>query len=157
MFGRPIRALALALASLAALTSTALAGGWAVTTLDAVPAGVRAGQSLAIGFTIRQHGVTPARVEQYGGQVAIRIRPTWKPAADVPARADGPVGHYLAEVRFPSAGVWSWEVEQGPFAPQPLGTVTVEAPPALPAATQLRRQHLRCGRPAMLWRRAVGG
>lgn len=136
MFGRPIRALALAVALLAALAPTAMAGGWAVTTLDAVPAGVRAAQSLSIGFTIRQHGVTPVRAEAYGGQVAIRIRADMAgPPVTFPARADGAVGHYLAEVRFPSAGLWTWEVEQGPFAPQPLGTVTVEGPVAMPAAT----------------------
>jgi hypothetical protein len=31
----------------------------------------------------------------------------------------------VAEVRLPSHGVWQWRVEQGPFAPQQLGSVMV--------------------------------
>ena len=80
MFGRSIRALALALGLLAALAPPALAGGWAVTTLDGAPAVFRAGQSQTVGFTIRQHGVTPVRAEQLGGEVAVgdgRGRALW--------------------------------------------------------------------------------
>ena len=35
---------------------SALAGGWAVVTLDQLPAEVRQGQSLRLGFMVRQHG-----------------------------------------------------------------------------------------------------
>jgi hypothetical protein len=37
----------------------ALAGGWAAITLDDWPAGVVAGQPLAVGFMVRQHGINP--------------------------------------------------------------------------------------------------
>ena len=152
MFRRSMRALALALGLLTALASPALAGGWAVATLDSAPSTFRAGESYPIGFTIRQHGVTPVRAEQFGGEVAIRVRPAeGGPPIVFPARAEGPVGHYLVDLRFPRAGAWSWEIVQGPFAPQSLGALTVEpaaaptAPPTLvpapaPAAAPLPRR-----------------
>jgi hypothetical protein len=134
MFRRSIRALAIALGLLTALASPALAGGWAVATLDAAPAVFRAGQSHTIGFTIRQHGLTPVRAEQLGGEVAIRVRPAeGGPAIVFPARPEGLLGHYAADVRFPRAGGWSWEIVQGPFGPQSLGALTVE-PAAAPTA-----------------------
>lgn len=37
----------------------ALAGGWANVTLDRLPAEPRAGQTLTLGFMVRQHGITP--------------------------------------------------------------------------------------------------
>ena len=37
----------------------AFAGGWAVVTLDSLPQGVAPGAAFTIGFTVRQHGVTP--------------------------------------------------------------------------------------------------
>ena len=135
MLRRSTHALALALVLLTALASPALAGGWAVATLDSAPAVFRAGESYPIGFTIRQHGVTPVRAEQFGGEVAVRIRSDLTGSPIVfPARTDGPVGHYVADVRFPREGAWSWEILQGRFAPQPLGALTVQAAPALAPA-----------------------
>jgi len=37
-------------------SAPALAGGWAVVTLDTLPAAPRAGQTLSLGFMVRQHG-----------------------------------------------------------------------------------------------------
>jgi hypothetical protein len=131
MLRRSTCALVLALALSIALAPTALAGGWAVSTLDAAPAEFRAGESQTIGFTIRQHGATPVRVEQFGGEVGVRVRPVEDGQPLVfPARPEGPIGHYVVEVRFPSAGGWVWEIAQGPFAPQPLGSLTVQPAPA---------------------------
>ena len=45
-----------------ASASPASAGGWAVTTLDEIPAAT-AGESVDVGFTILQHGQTPAVLE----------------------------------------------------------------------------------------------
>ena len=55
---RVTRSLLLAIALLIATTLSALAGGWAVITLDDVPQQIVAGQAFAIGFTVRQHGRT---------------------------------------------------------------------------------------------------
>ena len=99
--------------------STASArGGWAVSTLDEVPA-PSPGESVTVGFTIRQHGVTPVNVEGAGVK-------TTAPSGDVeifPARQEGAAGHYVADVVFGEAGVYTWAIRQGWFADQELGTI----------------------------------
>jgi len=40
-------------------TIPAWGGGWAVITLDALPASPQAGEALSVGFTVLQHGHTP--------------------------------------------------------------------------------------------------
>lgn len=96
-----------------------LAGGWAVTTLDSVPAAT-AGQTVEIGFTIRQHGVTPV---DPGGEVGIVLRSMGGEERFFAAESAGEVGHYVVELTFPDDGTWSWAVRQGWFAEQALGTV----------------------------------
>ena len=54
LFGVPLAALAMLW-----MSSAALAGGFAVTTLDPLPQAFHAGQTYRIGYVIRQHGVTP--------------------------------------------------------------------------------------------------
>jgi hypothetical protein len=132
-----------------ALTATALslvmaapafAGGWAVTTLDQLPPDMRAAQSYTIGYTIRQHGVTPINVEEMGGTTEIQITaPDGAKTLKYRGTQSGAVGHYTATVIFPYQGSWTWQVTQGPFQPQALGAVSVLAPagaeaPAQPAA-----------------------
>jgi hypothetical protein len=124
-----MRALKIALVCIGlavALVPSVFAGGWAVTTLDALPSEIRAGQSYSIGYVIRQHGQTPYT----NAQTAIEIRSSDRePPTRFRARPEGAAGHYVAEVIFPSAGEWRWDVDQTPFEPQRLGTLTV-----LPAA-----------------------
>jgi Kef-type K+ transport system membrane component KefB len=105
-------------------TATVYAGGWAVTTLDAVPSEFNAGESYRIGYTIRQHGETPF----VGATTAIEVRSGNGPWQRFTAQPDGTRGHYVADVIFPDAGEWQWRVDQSPFAPQALGSVTVVAP-----------------------------
>jgi hypothetical protein len=122
---RSITALA-ALASFAACVLAAApagAGGWAVTTLDAMPADPVAGVPTDVGYTIRQHGVTPVALED----TAIVVEAAGGATQRFAGRADGAVGHYLATVTFPTGGALRWHVEQGWFAPQDLGTIQVAA------------------------------
>ena len=130
MWRRSVLSATLAASALLAAALPALAGGWAVTTLDGLPAdGFRAGEAYRLGYTIRQHGDKP-----FGGaKTEVRI---WSVASGeyhafvgVP---EGAVGHYVAEIRFPAAGAWTWEVSQEPFAPQKLGAILVA--PAVTAA-----------------------
>ncbi len=109
--------------ALLALSTTALAGGWAVTTFDQLPPDFHAGRSYALGYTIRQHGQTPIRVDR----TQIRITAAAGETTSFAGKPDGAVGHYLATVRFPEPGAYTWEVTQGPFAAQALGTITVLA------------------------------
>ena len=131
MWRRSVLGVALAAGALLALVTPALAGGWAVTTLDGLPpGGFRAGETYRLSYTIRQHGDKP-----FGGaNTEVRIRSSvtgeYHAFTGIP---EGPVGHYVAEVRFPSAGTWTWEIDQYPFEAQPLGTIQVAAPaPAAP-------------------------
>jgi hypothetical protein len=119
-----------------ALVAPALAGGWAVVTLDALPREVRAGQSYQLGFMVRQHGKTPtnqdldgkplkpvltarkqaADASQGRGTLVFVSAPAAPAAKDeetisVVARQEGAVGHYVADVTFPSDGVWEWQIE----------------------------------------------
>jgi hypothetical protein len=123
--------LSVALAALAALVLglPALAGGWAITTVDALPTGgFQAGETYRLGYTIRQHGQTPF----VGAKPWIKIQASSGESHVFPGVPEGAPGHYVSEVRFPAAGQWTWEVDQSPFGPQALGKVTV-----LPAATEV--------------------
>ena len=113
----------LAALALLALSVRALAGGWAVTTFDSLPDAFYAGQSYTLGYTIRQHGVTPISVDRTE-IIALHSAKT----VSFPGKADGSIGHYVANVYFPADGAWTWQVTQGPFAPQDLGTLAVQAP-----------------------------
>ena len=112
------------------LSAPAAAGGWAVTTLDTVPDSFEAGRSYDIGYTIRQHGVTPVDLASTG--IRITSVDSGK-AITFDGRRDGPVGHYVAKVSFPAAGGWTWEALQDWFGPQALGKLQVVAPSTAPA------------------------
>ena len=126
-----MRVLVAALLLTLAFATPAFAGGWAVTTLDQLP-DIHAGQTYAIGYTIRQHGVTPIDVSQVfgGGTTEIQLLGTdLRVTQSFRGVQSGPVGHYVAQVRFPSEGRWNWQVTQGAFQAQSLGVIEV-----LPAA-----------------------
>jgi hypothetical protein len=117
-------AILLALVSSSAL---ALAGGWAVTTVEGVPDDVVAGTTYTIDYTIRQHGQHPADVDNtyiqiMNGASGETLRFQGQPA--------GEPGAYIAEVTFPAEGAWQWQVEQGIFGPQTLGSFQVQTPSA---------------------------
>jgi hypothetical protein len=107
------------------LASPAVAGGWAVTTLDAVPQ-PKAGESTPVGFTVRQHGRTPVNIADVG----IVTRDAEGHETLWPAWHEGPTGHYVTKVTFPAAGTFMWSVNQGWFGPQDLGTIRVLDPKA---------------------------
>ena len=73
----------------------AMAGGWAVTTLDPLPRLPVAGESTSVGFTIRQHGATPTAIDN---TLIVIVRPGGADRHVFPGRADGPVGHYVSDV-----------------------------------------------------------
>jgi hypothetical protein len=97
------------------------AGGWAVSALDATPVPV-SGQELQVGFTVRQHGVSPVNPE---GEVGIEVRSGSGAVTGFAARPEGATGHYVADVTFPEAGRFTWQILQGWFAPTDLGAIDV--------------------------------
>jgi hypothetical protein len=115
----------LAVAALVMAAWPVLAGGFAVTTLDPLPSSLHANETYTLGYTIRQHGITP--LPGVETRIVVEMPSTGETVAFA-GKADGAIGHYAAEVRFPAAGAWRWHVEQGPFAPQQLGSITVLAP-----------------------------
>jgi hypothetical protein len=121
------------LLTLGALAGTALAKEGAVSKLDALPpGGFHAGQMIPVGFTILMDGVEP-----YKADIAeIVVRNGTGKVLSYPATAQGPAGHYVANVYFPAAGTYTWQVTQGTFfAPYDLGTVAVLAPAAAETQT----------------------
>jgi hypothetical protein len=108
------------------LASAALAGGWAVSTLDPLPP-PRSGEPIDVGFSIRQHGVHLVAPE---GLVAIAVTTSEGVTTVFPARAQELPGRFVATVTFPVAGTYRWEVRQGWFPSQDLGPITVAAPAA---------------------------
>jgi hypothetical protein len=129
----PLAAGAAALLPLAAPDAVD-AGGWAVTTLDPMAAAPAPGEPVDVGFTIRQHGVTPVAVDG----VRIMVTDASGGTEAFAARPEGTTGHYVAAVTFPVAGAYRWSVVQGWFGPQDLGTIDVQ-PTATPADAGVQR------------------
>lgn len=91
-----------------------------MSSLDQLPS-PRAGSGVEVGFTIRQHGVTPVNVDAVGVEVT-------SPSGEstlFPADPRGAPGHYVARVVFPREGEFRWAVRQGWFGDQSLGTIEV--------------------------------
>jgi len=104
----------------------ASAGGWAVITIDELPTAITAGQSISIGFTVRQHGQT-LRSDL---EPSVRFdRADAQESFQVTAQRQGGEGHYVAEIEFPSAGQWNWhvDIEQFGMITQPMPMLTVQA------------------------------
>jgi hypothetical protein len=102
------RLLSIAFAAALVLPAAALGGGWATVQLDSTPDGLSAGQAWSVQLTVLQHGRTPLegitptiRVMGPNGDRSFTAAPTSRP------------GVYAAEVVFPSAGTWDWEIWDG--------------------------------------------
>lgn len=90
----------------------ASAGGWAVVTLDAMPANLVVNEPFKIGMTIRQHGKMPYAYNN------VRVRGFHSTGEKFETRAEMDVkGHYTATLIFSRAGKWQWAVASG-LAPE---------------------------------------
>lgn len=107
MFSRSSISTGLALLLALVFAFPALAGGWAVITLDELPTDVLAGEPLTIGFTVRQHGITPMN----GLDPMVTARLLKDEQFVVYAEPDGKPGHYTATLTFPKAGDWNWSIQ----------------------------------------------
>jgi len=128
---RILLAFCLLLAGIFLLAAPVLAGGWAVITLDELPSEVVAGQPLEIGFTVRQHGVTPLEglnPNVYARQAGLRVSEQ--------ASAQGESGHYIATLILPRSGEWEWSI-QAFTGNQPMPTLHVtETPVSIPSSVR---------------------
>jgi hypothetical protein len=91
-----------------------------------------AGETDEFGFTVLQHGQTPAGWVK--ATVVFENGATGE-ALRVEAQPSGADGHFLATVRFPEAGYWSWRVEldQLDVQSQPRLLTVLTASGALPS------------------------
>ena len=164
MSRRSILGFMLIVAALLALTAPALAGGWAVVTLDTLPSEMRAGETMRVGFTIRQHGQNPVNTDWdnrplhpyltatkrdagtaslLDGLLGVRVAHAGSSQKGetirVDARQEGPVGHFVADVVFPSDGAWEWAINAPPFEIaqefEPLTVLPAVARPAEPSTS----------------------
>jgi hypothetical protein len=121
----------LALAAALIAAPSAFAGGWATVGLDSTPAGVQPGDPWAVQITVLQHGRTPLQDVQ--PTLTIRNGDSSKTFA---AKATEKPGVYAASVTFPSAGRWTYEVNDGFITQQPhtFPAVQIGAPVSAPAA-----------------------
>jgi cytochrome c2 len=136
------RSFVIAFALLLAMALTAEAGGWAVITLDELPTQITAGKALSIGFTVRQHGQTlRSDLEPIVRFKRADARRDGAESFQATAQRQGAEGHYIAQINFPSAGQWNWQVdiEQFGMITQPMPALTVQSTQAgpAPARTQL--------------------
>jgi hypothetical protein len=117
------------LAVLLALARPAFAGGWVVVTLDSLPSSIQAGQAIRLGFMVRQHGMTPINHNPWENTPLAPFLSAKHSATgetiQANARQDGPLGHFVVDVSFPSAGAWEVEITPPPFASTKLGVFSV--------------------------------
>jgi YtkA-like len=106
-----MRTLLLSLAAVAALAlaGTASAGGWATAGVGPPPDDPTAGSSWDAKITILQHGRTPLA----GVHPTLTLTGAGGKRVTFPAEATDETGVYVAAVKFPSAGSWSYEVYDG--------------------------------------------
>jgi len=128
-----VRRLLIALGVLAALVlaPAALAGGWATVGLSSTPVGVQPGDPWNVDITVLQHGRTPLTDVQ--PTLTIRNGDATKTFDATPT---GKPGVYAARVTFPTAGKWTYEVNDG-FVMQQAHTfpaVQIGEPVSAPAA-----------------------
>ncbi|MDQ2964241.1 MAG: hypothetical protein M3R57_00100 [Chloroflexota bacterium] len=113
---------AAAVATLLLLAGTALGGGWATITADAGAVGDQplAGETDEFGFTVLQHGQTPA--SWVHATLVVENIATGR-TMEIAATPQGADGHFVATVTFPESGYWSWRVD--------LTDLMVESPPRM--------------------------
>ena len=90
------------------MPAAAGAGGFATAGLSSTPEGVAPGQPWKVDITVLQHGRTP--LDGLQPSVVIRSGDTTREFAAAPT---GKTGVYRAEVVFPTAGRWDYEVLDG--------------------------------------------
>jgi hypothetical protein len=122
MFSRSFISLGIAVLLALAFIPPVLAGGWAVITLDELPTDVVAGEPLTIGFTVRQHGVTPMN----GLDPTVTTVLSNEEQFIVVAKSDDQPGHYTATLTFPKEGNWEWSI-QAFSMDQPMPALKVAA------------------------------
>jgi hypothetical protein len=115
---------ATALAAALIAPATSLAGGWATVGLGSLPDGVQPREAWVVDLTVLQHGRTPLE----GVEPRVLIRAARGGAErDFVAEPTGRAGVYRARVVFPSAGRWTYAVDDDFSQVHKLGSVLIGA------------------------------
>jgi hypothetical protein len=111
--------------------ATVAAGGMAMVTVTDVPADPPAGEDVALGFTVMQHGETPV------SWPTITVLATESSTGDVvraPSKPEGPTGSYAATIVFPTEGRWTLTFESNDLYMEGSAAMRVAPPLAAPVA-----------------------
>jgi hypothetical protein len=121
-------ALLLVLAAVLVPAEVAQAGGWATVELGDSPSGLAAGKPWRVELIVKQHGITPME----GVTPSITIVSSQGAERTFAARPTGSIGHYVADVKFPSGGEWSARISDGftDAVPHRISNLTVSGPAA---------------------------
>ena len=122
---------------------SALAGGWAVITVENLPGEVRAGENMHLEFSVRQHG---RELTSHVTPVLRAHNPATGESLTVDAAALPQKGYFAVDVIFPSEGQWQVSLDPVVLAGQldllPLTVLPAAAPslnstsnPATPLAS----------------------
>jgi hypothetical protein len=134
---------AAALAAALIAPATTLAGGWATVGLSSLPDGARSGEAWVVDLTVLQHGRTPLEGVEPRVLLTSGIEGTEK---EFVARPTEEPGVYRARVVFPSAGSWTYSVDDDFSQVHELGKVRVAA--AAEGATAASAQLKAAGGPS---------
>jgi hypothetical protein len=104
--------------------ATGLAGGWATVGLSSLPDGVEPGEPWVVELTVLQHGRTP--LEGVEPRVLIRAAGGGR-EDDFVSEPTAKAGIYRARVVFPSAGHWTYAVDDDFSQVHQLGSVRIGA------------------------------
>src|SRR3954454_4081516 len=121
-----MRRVLVALSLLLLFAPAAHAGGWATVSLSSTPTETH----WPVDLTVLQHGVTP--LDELQPVVTISNGATTKEFA---AKPTGKPGTYRADVVFPSAGRWTYKIDDGFISGMPHTYAPVQIGEAAPAAT----------------------
>ena len=140
-----MRRLLLAVGLLLVAAPAAFAGGWATVGLSSTPSGTKPGDPWVVDMTVLQHGRTP--LEGVQPKLTIINGDARKTFA---AKPTGKPGVYRASVVFPTAGRWTYEVNDGFVTGQPhtFPAVQIGAPASAPAPAKTTSDD---GGPNLLW------
>ena len=118
-----------ALVGALAVPAAAPGGGWATVQLQTLPTDIEAGGTWNARLTVLRHGETPTD----GATPMITIAGPKGQAETFSAQPAGEPGVYEADVVFPAAGTWSYEISDG-LASTGYGVSTTSTYPPVPVA-----------------------
>ena len=103
--------------------ATSVAGGWATVGLSSLPEGTQPGEPWVVRITVLQHGRTPLE----GVAPRVLLRDADGAERSFVAKPAGKAGVYEASVVFPSAGRWTYLVDDDFTQVHELGSVRIGA------------------------------